>query len=308
MNRCPITYEETKCRYSDKGVKHFSRNLESLNDLNFSKEELLYEVRKRVPQMSIQGVQPKLSAVLNVSNTGFELVSKKGRYILKPPHSYFKDVPQNEDLTMRLAGLLGFKTPKHGLIFGNDNSLTYIVKRFDRARYGRKIAVEDFAQLSKATRNTKYKSSMEKVAEVINEFCTFPLVEKAKLFELTLFNFLIGNEDMHLKNFTLIRNDDVIELSPFYDLLNTRIILEKPKEEIALPINGKKNNLTKGDLVDYFGREVCSINEIVIKKSLEKFRVLFERWNELIEISFLSNDMKDKYSSLLNNRKKRLFN
>lgn len=307
MNRCPITYKETKNRYSISGLKLLSRNLDKLNDLNYSKEELLKETVSRMPKMSIQGVQPKLSAVLNVGKSKFEIVDKKGLYIFKPPNDIYEEVPQNEDLTMRLAETVGFNIPLHGMIYGKDNSLTYFVKRFDRTGRHKKIAVEDFAQLSGASRNTKYKSSMEKVVQVVDQFCTFPLVENLKLFELTLFNFLIGNEDQHLKNFSLIEKDDKIEFSPFYDLVNTSIVLKNAKEEIALPIQGKKNNLRKSDFVDYFGKEVCRLTEKVIQKSLEKFSAVFEKWERLIDISFLSEEKKESFSSLLTIRKKRIF-
>jgi len=307
MNRCPITYEETKNRYSNSGLKLLSRNLETLNDLNYSKEELLKEAATRAPKMSIQGVQPKLSAVLNVSENKFEIVDKKGLYILKPPHDVFEEVPQNEDLTMRLAQKVGINIPTHGMVYGKDNSLTYFVKRFDRTGRHKKIAVEDFAQLSGATRNTKYKSSMEKAVKIVDQFCTFPAVEKVKLFELTLFNFLTGNEDMHLKNFSLIRINDKIEFTPFYDLVNTTIILYKAADEIALPIRGRKNNLTKSDLVDYFGKEICGLNDRIIKKSLEKFDTVINDWNGLIETSFLSSIKKEAYITLLKERQIRIF-
>ncbi len=307
MNRCPITYEKTKNRYSNSGLKLLSRNLDKLNDLNYTKEELLKETVSRMPKMSIQGVQPKLSAFLNVGESKFEIVDKKGLYIFKPPNDIYEEVPQNEDLTMRLAETVGFNIPLHGMIYGKDNSLTYFVKRFDRTGRHKKIAVEDFAQLSGASRNTKYKSSMEKVVQVVDQFCTFPLVENLKLFELTLFNFLIGNEDQHLKNFSLIRKDDKIEFSPFYDLVNTSIVLKNAQEEIALPIRGRKNNLSKSDLVDYFGKEVCGLTEKVIQKSLEKFSAVFEKWERLIDISFLSEEKKESFSSLLTIRKKRIF-
>lgn len=307
MNRCPITYEETDRRYSEKGLKLLSRNLTSLNDLNFSKKELLQEVVTRAPKMSVQGVQPKLSAVLNIAESKFDIVDKRGLFILKPPHDVHEEVPQNEDLTMRLAEVVGFNIPLHGMIYGKDNSLTYFVKRFDRTGRHKKIAVEDFAQLSGASRETKYKSSMEKVIKIVDQFCTFPAVEKVKLFELTLFNFLIGNEDMHLKNFSLIRNEEKIEFSPFYDLVNTTIVLKNVKEEIALPIRGRKNNLTRNDLVEYFGKELCGLNEKVLRKILEKFELVWGEWLKTIEISFLSEEKREEYISLLSSRKNRIY-
>lgn len=141
---------------------------------------------------------------------------------------------------MSLAAMIGLEVPLHGLVYSKDNSMTYFIKRFDRKSRNEKIAVEDFAQLSHSTRDTKYNSSMEKIAKLIFEFCSFPKVEAVKLFKLTLFNFLVGNEDMHLKNFSLITLGQKICLSPSHGLLNTTIAQKNTKEELALPLNGKK--------------------------------------------------------------------
>lgn len=307
MNICPITYEQTENRYSLKGLKLLAKNLENLNDIELTKEEQLREAITRAPKMSIQGVQPKLSAVLNSAAGAFDIVDIGGKYILKPPHNYYAELPENEDLTMRLAALVNLNIPLHGLIYAKDGSLTYFIKRFDRIGRNKKVQVEDFAQLSSATRSTKYNSSMEKVVKLIDRFCTFPAVEKVKLFELTLFNYLVGNEDMHLKNFSIIKNDKIIELSPFYDLVNTTIALPAAKEEIALPIRGRKSNLNGEDLIKYFGNNICGLNEKVINKSLEKFKNRFNKWAELIEISFLSSVKKDEYKSLVALREKTIF-
>jgi serine/threonine-protein kinase HipA len=67
--------------------------------------------------MSIQGVQPKLSAVFNIKDAKFELVDKGGKYILKPQHNFYSQMPENEDMTMILAELIGLDIPFHGLIW-----------------------------------------------------------------------------------------------------------------------------------------------------------------------------------------------
>ncbi len=86
-----------------------------------------------------------------------------------------------------------------------------------------------------------------------------------------LIHYLAGNEDMHLKNFSLISREDKIELSPAYDLLNTTIALDNPQEEFALPINGKKRNMTSRDLLEYWGRERLQLSEKVFPTRLKKF-------------------------------------
>jgi serine/threonine-protein kinase HipA len=96
--------------------------LKELSLLNLTAEELRAEAMMRASKMSIQGVQPKLSAILNIKNGFFELVDRNGRYILKPQHQFFQELPQNEDLTMRLAATIGIEVPLHGLVWSKDNS------------------------------------------------------------------------------------------------------------------------------------------------------------------------------------------
>jgi len=252
--------------------------------------------------MSIQGVQPKLSAVLNIKEGRFEIVDKNGRYIFKPQHHIFPELPQNEDLTMRLAASIDINVPLHGLVYSKDNLLTYFIKRFDRKGQKDKIPVEDFAQLAGMSRDTKYNFSMEKLVKLIDDYCTFPAIEKSRLFKLVLFNYLIGNEDMHLKNYSVIIHNGKVELSPAYDLLNSSIVLKGDIEEIALPIKAKKSNLNYDVLVNYFGKERCGLNDKVIEKTIDMIKNALPQWFELIDISFLSGEMVEKYKKLLQKR------
>ena len=307
MNRCPITYELCDGLYSGKGLKLFSRYLAQLDELPFTVEELRREAAARSGKMSIQGVQPKLSARLNIKEHRFDFVGQDGRYIFKPQIADYAQVPENEDLTMRCAHVAGIEVPFHGLLYGKDRRLTYFIRRVDRVGRNEKIHVEDFAQLAELSRATKYRSSMEQVATLIERYCTFPAVEKLKLFRLTLFSFLVGNEDMHLKNFSIIYKDDVIALSPAYDLLNTTIVLTNPAEELALPINGKKNKLKRYDLVDYFGRERLRLSERIIDNVLRQFIQSRNSWEKLVVTSFLSKDMQERYCAVLDDRFTRLY-
>ena len=234
-------------------------------------------------------------------------MERKGRFILKPQIERWKHVPENEDLTMRLAAAVGIEVPLHGLIRAADGGFVYFIKRFDRTGRGARIHVEDFAQLSGENRDTKYQSSMERVAEIIKEFCSFPLLEHQRLFERTLFSFLTGNEDMHLKNFSLMTRDGKRELTPAYDLLNSTMVLANPKEEFALPLNGKKKNLTKKDLLTSFAAERLGLNENVRGDVLRRFRDARASWDRLIDRSFLTADEQARYRDILNVRWARVF-
>lgn len=303
MNLCPITY--IPCgdnRYSETGLRQLSSGLSALKDLEYTAEEQRREAFYRASRMSVQGVQPKLSAKLNVKECKLDIVDTGGRYILKPQHQYFPEMPQNEDLTMRLADEVGLEVPFHGLIWSKDNSLTYFIKRFDRKGQSEKIPVEDFAQLSGLSRETKYDYSLEKVVSLIDRFCTFPAIEKLVLFKLVIFGYLTGNDDMHLKNFSVITEDGRVRLSPCYDLVNTTIEYKKPEEEIALTLRGRKKKLTRQILIDYFGMERCELPAKSIEKVLETIVTAIPKWEELVDISFLSKGMKDKYLELLHTR------
>lgn len=300
--RCPITYELTESTYSRHGLNLLSRNLRDLNAIEYSAEEQRHEAALRATKLSIQGVQPKLSAVLNIQQAKLEIVDIKGKYIIKPQHHIYPQLPENEDLTMKLAAKCGIITPIHGMIYSKDGSLSYFIKRFDRSGKNNKLPLEDFAQLAEEKRETKYDYSIEKLIKILDDNCTFPQMEKSKFFKRFLFNFLVGNEDMHLKNYSLITRNDIIELSPAYDFLNTSIVLGKYIEESALSLAGKKKKFNRTILIDYLGRERLQLNTKIIAKIIEELEKAFPTWFELIEISFLKRNLKNSFSELLRNR------
>ncbi len=305
MNRCPITYEPCgTAKYSEKGLKMISTKLIGLNDLPYTASELRREAANRAKKLSIQGVQPKLSASISIVDQEFKVVDQFGTYIIKPQNDIFPELSENEDLTMRMAKVLGINVPFHGMVYGKDGSLSYFIKRFDRYGKGKKYATEDFAQLTGNTRDTKYRFTMEKLVPVIEEFCTFPVVEKVEFFKRIVFCFVTGNEDMHLKNFSLITKNGKTTLAPAYDLLNSSIAIKSPEEEIALTLKGKKSNLKASDFTDSYAKERLQLNEKTIETILQDMFQAKQKWKDLISISFLSDGMKEKYSQILEHRLK----
>lgn len=303
MNRCPITYELCGAeKYSDKGLRLITPKLTALKDLPFTAAEQRQEAVNRANKLSIQGVQPKLSAVISVVKQEFEIVDQFGNYIIKPQNDLFPELPENEDLTMKMAKVHGIEVPLHGMVYSKDGSLSYFIKRFDRYSKGKKYATEDFAQLSGNTRDTKYNYTMEKVVQVLEDYCTFPAIEKAAFFKRVLFCFITGNEDMHLKNFSLITKAGKTTLTPAYDFLNSSIAIKNPQEEMALLLKGKKSNIKKIDLVDYYAKERLGLNTKTIDKTLSDMFKCLPEWKQLIAISFLSDTMKEKYVTLLEER------
>lgn len=304
---CPLTYQPLQPKeelYSEKGLRRLSRYLKRLEPLPFTTAELIQEAAAHSVRMSIGGIQPKVSAVLKPAESRFEIVTEGGRYILKPESQAYPEIPGNEDVTMRMAAAAGVQVPLHGLLYTKERALCYVIERFDRVGRNKKLAVEDFAQLMELDRETKYDASMEKVANVIETFCTFPAVEKVEFFRRTLVAFLTGNEDMHVKNFSILTERDGLQrtLSPAYDMVNSTIVLREPKQ-LALPLAGKLSNLKREHLVDYYGRERLGLTERVIDEVLADIEAAQRAWDDLLARSFLSEEMKQKYADVLEERR-----
>lgn len=310
MNRCPITYEEIEDGrgYSSKGLSLLSRNIDDLLPFPYSLEEQLQIASELAAKISIQGVQPKISVRLEVKRKSFVAVEKKGQYILKPQNPMFSHLPENEDLTMKLAALAGLEVPVHGLARAKDGSLFYFIRRFDRHGRGEKIAVEDFAQLAGRSRDTKYSYSLEKVVNLIDTYMTFPVIEKAKFFRLVLFNFLTGNEDAHLKNYSIILLNGTYQFSPCYDLINSTLAMGgTAAEESALPLAGKKSGLTRNDFLRYLARERLRLTAKVTASITEELKESIPAWEGMIEKSFLPPEKRGRFHSMVIERAGRLF-
>lgn len=274
-------------------------------------ESLALEVVRS--QITITGVQPKLSVDLEKEKNGekrFTIVGLWGGYILKPQTEQYANLPENEDLTMHLAELAKIKTVPHSLIRFKDGSLAYITKRIDRDKKGSKIPMEDMCQLTEKLTELKYKGSYEQIAKKIVEHSAYPVLDLINYFEVLLFCYLTGNADMHLKNFSLYKGtgettfggaeQSQYTFSPAYDLLSTKLVIPEDNEELALTLNGKKRKLKRADFDNLL--KSFKVEEKAIENVYEKFRKVLPKWYNFIDISFLPEQMKEKYKQLIQNR------
>ena len=307
MSKCLITYRACNGDYSPEGLKMLNRNLGDIAPLNYTQAQLRTEVLAMSDKISIQGVQPKLSASLNVKAGKFDIVEKQSTYIIKLQVPDRPQMPENEDLTMKLASVIGIEVPIHGLVRDREGQLNYFIKRFDRYSQRSKYAVEDFAQLTERPSQTKYNASTESLIPIIADYCTFPAIELFKLYKRIFFCFMIGNEDMHLKNFSLITKKGKTYLSPAYDLLNTTLVMNSTKEELALPLMGTKARFKPVHFKEYLGLERMNLQEKMVEKVFTEVYEARKSWELLIENSFLTDELKDGYFKLLNNRFKRMY-
>jgi len=274
----------------------------SLNQM----DELAKNVVER--SVAVPGVQPKLSMSLiketkGNSNTRLTVVGALGgHYIFKPPSDKFPEMPENEHVTMRIAQSFGIRVVPSSLIRLLSGELSYITKRVDRNETGAKIHMIDMFQITEAF--DKYKSSMERVGKALGSYSSNTLLDKTFYFDLAVFSFLTGNNDMHLKNFSMIENTSGWVLSPAYDLLNVKIVFPEDTEELALTLVGKKKKL-KQEHFEKLG-EGLGLTPKQIKGTFNRMIKNKSKAFDLIDRSFLSKDMKTAYKEVLKERYKQL--
>ena len=257
-------------------------------------------------QTSLTGVQPKLSLNLHEhdGNQRLTIVGLWGGYICKPQTAQYEMMPEVEDLTMHLAEAARINVVPHTLMRMADNTLCYITRRIDRTSTGEKIAMEDMCQLTERQTEYKYKGSYEYIGKTILKYSSLPKMDVTNFFELVLFSWLTGNNDMHLKNFSLYESEDKIRLTPAYDLLNAAIINPKDDEELALALNGRKKKLQRGDFIQ--SAVTLGIEELTVERLINKHIKLLPKFEAVIQNSFLSDDLKEKYAELLKQRLERI--
>ena len=305
MCKCLYCYKEL-----EEGQKDFhpgcARKFFGTSDaplLEYRREELDALAAQVIQaQTSLTGVQPKLSLNLHKheGSNRLTIVGLWGDFIFKPQTDAYPELPENEDLTMHLAEAARIKVVPHSLIHLADGSLGYITRRIDRTKKGEKIDMEDMCQLTLHPTEYKYKSSCEQIAKAIAAYSSAPRLDLVNFMQVLLFSFVTGNNDMHLKNFSLYRPKALYQLSPAYDLLNVAIANPKDKEEMALPINGKKAQIKLADFLK--ASDTMGIEQRVTLGLINGLRNAMPAWIDLINNSFLSDEMKQNYLDLISRR------
>ena len=257
-------------------------------------------------QTTLTGVQAKLSLHLDrhEGSKRLTIVGLWGDFIFKPQTQSYKTLPENEDLTMHLAEIAKIKVVPHTLIRLQDGTLGYLTKRIDRTSEGGKIPMEDMCQLTERQTEYKYKSSYEQIAKVIAKHSYVPLLDLTDFYEQVFFNWLVGNNDMHLKNYSLYAPKGKWVLTPAYDLLSVSMVNPKDTEELALTLNAKKKRIKKSDFIR--AMETSGISPKVFDNILAKYRKLLPKFNEIIDLSFLDEEDKDLYKQSIASRLARI--
>ena len=255
--------------------------------------------------ITVPGVQPKLSLgwIKNELKNGHKsrltiMDALEGQFILKPQNANYAQMPENEHLSMKLAELFQIDIVPVNMIRLASGELCFITKRIDRNSDGTKNHMIDFLQILELA--DKYMGTMETLGKTIGALSVNTLMDKTRFFEVTVFNYVIGNNDMHLKNYSMFLSSQGWVLSPFYDLLNVKMILPEDKEDIALILGGKKENFNKG----YFDRlgEGLKLNNKQIHGVYNRLEKWLPSAIELIQLSFLDEQRKSAYIKFISKR------
>lgn len=308
MSKCLYCYKEvasgddfhTECSLSFFGVEKAPKIEYTLGEMSV----LAQQVVER--SVSVPGVQPKLSMTFNAESKKDQRLTVVGalggNYIFKPPSEDYPEMPANEHLTMKMAQLFNIDVVPHSLIRLASGELSYITKRIDRNEDGSKIHMIDMFQVVEAF--DKYRGSMERIGKAIHKYAENTFLDILRFYELTVFSYLVGNNDMHLKNFSMLKMSYGWALAPAYDLLNVAIVNPHDTDELALTIAGKRKKISKNILVE-FGVGI-GLTKRQINGVYKRFSDLREEAIVLTKSSFLSGNMQRNYIELLENRYKTL--
>lgn len=260
--------------------------------------DLARKAQEVAGKLSISGVQPKLSVRLDAELNTLVPVALGGEYILKPQSFTFPDIPENEQCCMDIAGELDIDTPLHCLIPLKDGTLAYVVKRFDRQK-NVKIHQEDLAQVLEQT--DKYKGSVEQIGRKLKEISSAPGYDVQLFFERVVLNFILGNGDAHLKNYSVFYDDkNDIRLTPAYDIVCSKLAIPG-EEDSAITIGGKKNRLQRQDFDDLAG-----YLDIPVKVRYEKFKNKLDVMKKITELSSLKSENQRQFIEIAKERSGRL--
>lgn len=297
---------EKKWNWHKRCVKTFFHT-DQLPELELTKDQLEILANKVVNEgFTVPGVQKKLSLHLSTEqNARLTIVDYPTGYILKPQTDVFENLPEFEDLAMRLAETMGIQTVPHALIKINDGC-AYITKRIDRDISQNRVnlyAMEDFCQLSFRLTQDKYKGSYEQCGKIIKKYSSMPGLDLSELLLRVIGSFVMGNSDMHLKNFSLIETEPgnrIFRLSRAYDMLPVNVIMPEDHEQLALTMNGKKRNIHRKEFEIL--AESCELPPQIAKHMIARICSLEQKLFRQINESFLSDIQKEQTKSLVSER------
>lgn len=265
--------------------------------------------------ISLSGAQIKYSAVIDNGVLRLTEPNEQGTYILKPILSDWDNKefsPANENLTMQIASkVYGIQTAENDICYTRNGEQVYVTKRYDVKPDGAKIQQEDFASLAGVTKD-KYGDDYKynalyytDIADIIKKYIPAWRIELVKYFDLILFDFVFANGDAHIKNFSVLQTSQGdYRLSPAYDLINSSIhIFSDSIFALQKGLFPGWNREMGADGKDFkkFG-EIIGLDENTISSEIDRFCVIYDKAEEMIEQSFLNEQLKEEYRTIYHTR------
>lgn len=291
--------------YHDNCLKVFWQEDKPVLELDYELSEIEELAKENISQrVIVTGVQPKLSLGFTGEGNKNRLTivgALNGRYILKPPFELYPQMPEIEALSMLLAQACGIATVPFLLIPMKSGELAYLTRRIDRSAKDEKYPMEDACQFTERLTEHKYRGSYEQIAKGIITYAQNPLLEVVKFYQQVIVSFLIGNNDMHLKNFSLIAlNNNQYQLAPAYDMVAVKLLIPEDQEDLALNLNGKKRKLKRKDFNEAMSK--AQIPEKAIENLWNRIEKGMQNWPKIINNGFLSDELKVTLLELIETR------
>ncbi|KAA9131354.1 type II toxin-antitoxin system HipA family toxin [Marinihelvus fidelis] len=248
--------------------------------------------RQTALRFSLAGVQLKFSAVENTENKGLTIPARGigGSWIVKLPSHQFTGAPENEFSMLTLARLIGMDVPATRLVdvdtitnlptgAGTPKGQALAIKRFDRLPDGSKVHFEDFAQIFGVYPADKYaRASAMNIATVIGAEGNHQDI--AEFVRRLTFNTLIGNADMHLKNWSMIYHDTrTATLAPAYDFVSTIPYMADESAALRVSRTRRFDEFTYDELAHMAARSRLP-QKIVLDAARETTALFHETWNQ----------------------------
>lgn len=250
--------------------------------------------------LSLTGASGKVGLYYNEKNKKWYLPigEAPSTYVVKQSHVRLKKIVANEQLCLLTAKYLGIETPESFIVttdVNDDEAVLFATKRYDRKfvedentvtglLVPRRLHQEDFAQALGIAASNKYEKNnegyMKRIFDVIRSYSSNPMEDSLKLWDICVFNYLIGNTDNHIKNLSLIYGEDLksIRLAPAYDIVST-MIYKSSTENMAISINGiyDINEITR----ESFEKAASQVG-IGSKMAMKRFDVMVNGFEDAI--------------------------
>jgi serine/threonine-protein kinase HipA len=263
---------------------------------------------KDVLRFSLAGMQLKLSAIGNPSRQlSIGASGLGGHWIVKLPSPVYPNLPENEFSMMEFARAVGMDVPEVGLLplreiegipetWQNLKGNAYYIRRFDRGTKGKRIHVEDFNQIYGQFPEAKYSNySYTNMATDL-----WRLLDEAQLAEFVrrlIFNAAIGNNDMHLKNWSLIYPDGRIpRLAPAYDFVSTIRYITDNRMALSVAKEKSTDRLTV-QLLERFAQKAQVPRALVLQTAQETVEKVLMLWPKLRKELPLDRKTRDRVTN-----------